>query len=109
VFQKALNEKRSRNHDLIIMLAEMKLLSLSAYTMPSLFSTFSNHLCYIVLDHTAPEFIASRQAQLNFYLKVILDIPHVQDMECVKSFLGITEKVCFSFVLPLCLSHQTPN
>jgi hypothetical protein len=47
-------------------------------------------------DHLDPLFIQDRKQKLQIFLRALLDIPHVGEMTCVKSFLGLMEQVSVS-------------
>ena len=52
-------------------------------------------------DHQDPEFISERLIQLNLYINELIRVPHVADMTCTKSFLGIMDQVReLSFLFP---------
>lgn len=44
-------------------------------------------------DHLDPKFIQERRIKLQYFLRTLLDVPHVTEMTCVKSFLGLMEQV----------------
>lgn len=44
-------------------------------------------------DHLDPAFIQERRVKLQYFLRTLLDVPHVAEMTCVKSFLGLMEQV----------------
>ena len=44
-------------------------------------------------DHQDPEFISERLVQLNMYINELIRVPHVAEMTCTKSFLGIMDQV----------------
>ena len=46
-----------------------------------------------LVDHNDPAFISERQICLHTYLGMIVNMPHVNEMTCVKSFLGLMDKV----------------
>jgi hypothetical protein len=46
-----------------------------------------------LVDHNDPAFIAERQIGLHTYLGMMVNMPHVNEMTCVKSFLGLMDKV----------------
>lgn len=55
----------------------------------------------LTTDHRDPSFIQERSSKLERYLSTLLCVPHVCDMTCVKSFLGLMDKVCASFMWSL--------
>jgi hypothetical protein len=44
-------------------------------------------------DHQDPVFISERMRQLSVYLTELVIVPHVADMTCTKSFLGLMDQV----------------
>ena len=46
-----------------------------------------------LVDHNDPAFVAERQIGLHTYLGMMVNMPHVNEMTCVKSFLGLMDKV----------------
>ena len=55
----------------------------------------------LMTDHQDPDFITERLIQLNAYVNELIRVPHVSDMTCTKSFLGIMEQVReLSFLFP---------
>lgn len=44
-------------------------------------------------DHRDPAFIQDRCVRLNNFLSMLIAIPHVSDMVCVKAFLGLMDQV----------------
>ncbi len=46
-----------------------------------------------VADHLSPEFIEDRKRKLQVFLRSLLEVPHVSEMTCVKSFLGLMEQL----------------
>ena len=52
-------------------------------------------------DHQDPLFISERMRMLGLYISELVLVPHVPDMTCVKSFLGMMDKVReISFLFP---------
>lgn len=47
----------------------------------------------VLTDHNDPNFIEERRRKLEIYLVTLVNIPHVQDMVCIKAFLGLMESV----------------
>jgi hypothetical protein len=58
-------------------------------------------------DHLDPTFIQERRQKLLFYLRLLLDVPHVAEMTCVKSFLGLMEQVPSLSVISRCEPHRS--
>ena len=55
----------------------------------------------LMTDHQDPEFISERLVQLNLYINELIRIPHVAEMTCTRSFLGIMDQVReLSFLFP---------
>ena len=55
----------------------------------------------LMTDHQDPEFISERLIQLNMYINELIRVPHVAEMTCTKSFLGIMDQVReLSFLFP---------
>lgn len=55
----------------------------------------------LMTDHQDPEFISERLVQLNMYINELIRVPHVAEMTCTKSFLGIMDQVReLSFLFP---------
>jgi len=46
-----------------------------------------------LVDHNDPAFISERQQGLHTYLGIMVNMPHVNEMTCAKSFLGLMDKV----------------
>ena len=52
-------------------------------------------------DHQDPVFISDRMRQLGLYITELVQVPHVPDMTCLKSFLGMMNQVReISFLFP---------
>ena len=54
-------------------------------------------------DHRDPSIMNERMNKLNNYLNILLTVPHVSDMTCIKAFVGLMEQVkeiSYSFHLP---------
>ena len=47
----------------------------------------------ILVDHSDPAFIQDRIDGLNHFLRMIINLPHVSDMTCVRGFLGVMDRV----------------
>lgn len=47
----------------------------------------------LTTDHQDPTFISQRANELDVFLKSLIAIPHVSNMNCVKAFLGIINNV----------------
>ena len=46
-------------------------------------------------DHRDPTFVADRCAKLERFVTLMISIPHVANMICMKAFLGIMDQVQF--------------
>jgi hypothetical protein len=66
----------------------------------------------LLVDHNDPQFIQDRVDGLAGYLHLLLTLPQVSDMTCVKGFLGVMEQVREFSVrppsLPSCLPACLP-
>lgn len=80
--------------------------------------TFPEKTLKVLTDHRDPDFIQERRRKLESYLVLLVAVPHVADMTCLKSFLGLMEKVllayagqhkCINFCLMLAGSRNEYN
>jgi hypothetical protein len=75
--------------------------NLKGHALLTSIPAFPEKTLKLLVDHNDPHFIQDRVMGLNTYLKLLVNMPHICDMTCVKGFLGLMDRGTFHFLFTL--------